>query len=38
MESWERLDKTSLPDKEAFYCKLNEEGINNKDYAHAQRV
>ena len=38
MESWERFDKTSLPDKEAFYRKLNEEGISNKDYAHAQRV
>ena len=32
------LMKTSLPDKEAFYSKLNEEGITDKNYAHAQKV
>ena len=38
MDSWERYDETSLPDKEAFYSKLNEEGITDKNYAHAQKV
>ena len=38
MDSWERFDETSLPDKEAFYSKLNEEGITDKNYAHAQKV
>ena len=38
IDSWEILDETSLPDKEAFYRKLNEEGISNKDYSHAQKV
>ena len=38
MDSWEKFDKTSLPDQEAFYSKLNEEGISDIDYAHAQKV
>ena len=38
MDSWERFDETSLPDKEAFYSKLNEEDISGKDYAHGQKV
>ena len=38
MNSWERFDETSLPDKKAFYSELYLEGITNKDYAHAQRV
>ena len=29
---------TSLPPKQAFYSKLNLEGITDKDYAHAQKV
>ena len=33
MDSWEKFDKTSLPDRNAFYSKLNE-----KDYAHAQKI
>ena len=37
MDNWERFDETSFPDKEAFYSKLNE-GISNKDYAHAQSM
>ena len=36
MDSWERFDETSLPDKEAFYSKLNEESITDK--SHAQKV
>ena len=27
MGSWERFDKTSLPDKEAFYSRLSERTI-----------
>ena len=38
MNSWERFNETSLPDKEAFYSELNEEGISNIDSAHGQKV
>ena len=38
MDSWEKFNETSLPDKEPFYSELNEAGITNKDYAHAQKV
>ena len=38
MDSWEKFNETSLPDKKAFYSKLNEEDITDKDYAHAQNV
>ena len=37
-ESWEKFNKSSLPNKEAFYSELNKEGITDKDYAHAQNV
>ena len=29
MDSWERFDETSLPDKEAFYSNLNMEDITD---------
>ena len=38
IDSWERFDETSLPNKEAFYSKLNLENITDKDYEHAQKV
>ena len=38
MDSWERFDETSLPDKEAFYSSLNMEDITDVDYRHAKRV
>ena len=38
MDSWEKSDETSLPDKNAFYSKLNEQDITDKYYAHAQKV
>ena len=38
IDSWEKFNETSLPDKQAFYSKLNEEDITDKDYAHAQNV
>ena len=38
MDSSERFDETSLPDKKAFYSKLYLENITDKDYTHAQKV
>ena len=38
MENWEKFNETSLPDKKAFYSKLNLEDITDKDYALAQKV
>ena len=38
IDSWQRYDKTSLLDKEAFYGSLNMEGIRSIGYRHAKRV
>ena len=38
MDSWERFDEKSLPDKKAFYSSLNMENITVIDYRHANRV
>ena len=38
MDSWERFNETSLPDKKAFYSELNIEDITDRDYANAQKV
>ena len=38
MDSCERLGETSLPNKEAFYSKLNLVDTTDKDYEHAQKV
>ena len=38
MNSWERFDETSLPDKEAFYSSLSMEDITDVDHRHAKRV
>ena len=38
MDSWERFNETSLPNKKSFYSKLNLEDITDKDYVHAQKV
>ena len=38
MDSLERLKETQLPPREAFYSRLNDEGISDEDYAHAQKV
>ena len=38
MDSWEKFDETSLPDKNSFYSKLNLEDIADEDYLHAQKV
>ena len=38
MDSWERFNETSLPDKEAFYSSLNMEDITAVDHRHAKSV
>ena len=38
INSWEKLNETSLPDKESFCSELNKEGITDEYYAHAQKV
>ena len=38
MDSWQRFDETSLPDKEAFYSNLNMEDITDVDYRHRKTV
>ena len=37
MDSWERFNETSLPDKKYFYSELNLEGTADEDYVHAQK-
>ncbi|XP_072041146.1 uncharacterized protein [Amphiura filiformis] len=38
VNSLEKLQETSLPPKDTFYSKLNEEHISDEDYEHAQNV
>ena len=38
IDSLERFDETSLPDKEAFYSSLNMEDITDVDHRHVKRV
>ena len=38
MDSWEKFNETSLPDKKYFYGELNKKGITDEDYVHAQKV
>ena len=38
MDSWERFNETSLPDKKYIYSELNLDDISDKDYLHAQKV
>ena len=38
MDTSEKLKETKLPPKEAFYSKLNNEGISDEDYTDARRV
>ena len=37
MNSWEKFDETSIPDKKAFYSELNLEDITDKDCEHTQK-
>ena len=38
MDSWQRFNETSLPDKKAFNSNLIMEDITNVDYRHAKIV
>ena len=38
MDSWQKFDETSLPDKEYFYSNLNMEDIIYVDYRHGKTV
>ena len=38
MDDWEKLNETSLLEKENFYNHINMEDINDADYVHAKRV
>ena len=38
MDSWERFNEKSSPDKEDFYNYLNIEKITSTDYKHAKKV
>ena len=38
IDSWERFDKISLPNKEVFYSSLNMEVVTSVDYRHPKRV
>ena len=38
MDSWNRFNETSLPDKKDSYSRINIESIIDIDYIHAMRV
>ena len=38
MDSLERFNEISLPDKKAFYSELYLRDITDKEYTHAQKV
>ena len=38
IDSWEKLEETSLPSKEKFYSTLREKNISDKKYEHAMKV
>ena len=38
IDSWEKINETSIPHKEAFYSKLNLEDITDEDYGHVKKV
>ena len=41
MDDWEKVNKTSLTEKEDFYCNLNMklmQIVTGADYRHAKRV
>ena len=38
MDSWERFNETSMPDKESFYSNVNMEDITDVDHRHAKRI
>ena len=38
MDSWQRFDETSLPEKEDFHSNVNMEDITDVNYMRAKRV
>ena len=38
MNSLKKLKETQLPPKEAFYSRLNDEGISDENYTHVKKV
>ena len=38
IDSWKKFNGNTIPPKEAFYSKLNLEGISNADYEHVKKV
>ena len=38
MNSWKKFEETSLPSKDAFYSKLNIEGISDEGHEHIKQV
>jgi len=38
VDSWEKLDETSLPAKKLFFSHLTGSDISDEDYTHAQHV
>ena len=38
MDSWEKFNETTLPNKKTFYSKLYLEDITDEDYIHAEKV
>ena len=38
MNSWKKFEETSLPSKDAFYSKLNMEGIIDEGHEHTKQV
>ena len=38
IDSWKKFEEISLPQKDAFYSRLNMKGISDQDYEHAQQV
>ena len=38
MDSWEKVNETSLPRKKDFYSNLNMENIDDIDYRHGNNV
>ena len=38
MDDWEKLNETSLPEKEDFQSHVNREDITDRDYANVKEV
>ena len=36
VDDWKNFEETSLPQKDAFYSRINMKGISDQDYEHEQ--